>query len=483
MSALAGLAVAAGLPPWGWWPLTVLGIAVWFARLEGLGAGRRWLHSAVVGICWTAPATLWMLDFTPLGWPIAVLFFAALIGCAGLLTPPEGPWRRVCFPAALALAELIRWNWPFGGVPIATVAMAGVDAPFAVSARLFGPALLVAMMAVAGVGLSDLRRHRKHALAALAVIAAATLGGQLAGLPSERVGEIDAAVVQGGGPQNTRADVCENRGVFERHLAATAGIDRPVDLVVWPEDVVHPAPDGAVTPARCSEPLLSASEARSSLAAVAARIGAVTVSGWFEPTPDRSANRNYVTAVSPDGAVTARYDKVRLVPFGEFVPLRSFVERFSGELPARDVLAGSGPAVLDSEVATLGVVVSWEVFFDRRARDAIGNGGEVLLNPTNGSSYWLTIIQSQQIASSRLRAIETGRWVLQAAPTGFSAVIRPDGKVAERTGVSEQRVLYATVEMRSGLTPAVVLGAWPMLAGSLAVLAWAWASMARRRRR
>ena len=141
---------------------------------------------------------------------------------------------------------------------------------------------------------------------------------------------------------------------------------------------------------------------------------------------------------------------------------------------------GSDPAVLESPLGPLGVAISWEIFFDDRARDAIGNGGQVLLNPTNGSSYWLTIIQSQQVAASRLRALETGRWVLQAAPTGFSAVIDPGGEVLERSGVSEQRVLYATAELRSGRTPAVALGIWPMLAGSLAALVWGWASTTRR---
>ena len=125
-------------------------------------------------------------------------------------------------------------------------------------------------------------------------------------------------------------------------------------------------------------------------------------------------------------------------------------------------------------MGTLGISISWEVFFDHRARDAIGNGGQVLVNPTNGSSYWLTIVQSQQIASSRLRAVETGRFVLQAAPTGFSSIISPDGEVLDRTGVSEQRVLYGTIEMRTGRTTAVALGAWPMLAFSIGVLGFAW---------
>ena len=170
-----------------------------------------------------------------------------------------------------------------------------------------------------------------------------------------------------------------------------------------------------------------------------------------------------------------------LVPFGEFVPLRSLIERFSDELPGRDVRRGTSEAVLDTAVGPLGVSISWEVFFDHRARDAIGNGGQVLLNPTNGSSYWLTIVQSQQVASSRLRALETDRWVLQAAPTGFSAIVEPDGTVRERTGVSEQRVLYSTIELRTGRTLAVAWGGWPVLLWALAILLLAHRDLIRRR--
>ena len=104
----------------------------------------------------------------------------------------------------------------------------------------------------------------------------------------------------------------------------------------------------------------------------------------------------------------------------------------------------------------------------------------MLLNPTNGSSYWLTQVQSQQIACSRLRAIETGRWTLQAAPTGFSAIVTPDGDVVDRTGISERRVLHGTIGVREGLTWAVRVGDRPMLLLSLALIAVAWLVSRRR---
>jgi len=126
--------------------------------------------------------------------------------------------------------------------------------------------------------------------------------------------------------------------------------------------------------------------------------------------------------------------------------------------------------VLATHVGDLSISIAWEIFFDSRGPSAIRDGGEVLVNPTNGSSYWLTILQSQQIASSRLRAMETDRWVLQAAPTGFSAIIDPSGGVIERTEISEQRVLYATIERRQGLTLATRMGATPLLAIAVLVL-------------
>ena len=212
------------------------------------------------------------------------------------------------------------------------------------------------------------------------------------------------------------------------------------------------------------------------MAELARHLDTVLVAGFFKPSDDGEANLNYVVAYDRSGIRTDTYDKVQLVPFGEYVPLRSTAERFSDDLPGRDVRAGPSdePAAVDTPLGPMGVVISWEVFFEHRARSAIGDGGgRLLLNPTNGSSYWLTVVQSQQIASSRLRALETGRWVLQAAPTGFSAVVDPSGKVIERTGVSETRVIQTRVELRSGDTLAVKLGAWPVALAAMLTLSLA----------
>jgi apolipoprotein N-acyltransferase len=239
---------------------------------------------------------------------------------------------------------------------------------------------------------------------------------------------------------------------------------------VWPENTVDvegalvDAPEGA------------------ELSALARELDATLVVGATEGDEAADGFHNVAIAFDADGEVVSRHEKERRVPFGEFVPLRSLIEPLApAALPDRDAIVGTGPAVLDTPAGPLGVVISWEVFFPDRARDAIGNGGEILLNPTNGSSFTGTQVQGQQVSSSRLRAIETGRWVLQAAPTGFSAIVTPGGDVVERTGVSEQRVLHGTVERRTGRTWAVRFGDWLPLALGLAALDAGWAYELRRR--
>ena len=459
LAAFAGFLIAFSLPPWGWWPLTFIGFALWDYLLNDLTAKQRFSTGWAAGLIWLAMGELWMFDLTAAGYVLVFIVFGAGYGLVSSLSVGDG-WRIATFPAAIVLFEWFRWSYPFGGVPLATVPMTQVSSPLAEGLPFIGPTGLAAVTALAGVGLSRaIQRRVDQAALTFGVVTITVIASMLAP-GSNVIDTLDVAVVQGGGPQRTRADRCENQRVFDRHVEATNSITEPVDLIMWPENVVNPVPDTSLS-GGCDD-LFFMSEALTDVAQLAIDHDAVLVPGWFHRDgPD--ATVNYSTTVEPDGTTRDRYDKVRIVPFGEFVPLRSFIERFSNEVPRNDVRQGTGPAKLDSSVGRLGISISWEIFFDSRGRAAIRDGGEVLVNPTNGSSYWLTILQSQQIASSRLRAMENDRWVLQAAPTGFSAIVSPDGDVLDRTGVSEQRVLYATIERRDGLTLATRWGSEPML--------------------
>jgi apolipoprotein N-acyltransferase len=463
-----GLCVAAGaslclsIPPFGWWPLAFVGIAVWSHLLADMSPTARFRRSWLVALAWLAPAMVWMVDLTAPGYVIAAVVYAAYFGLAGLACPP-GRARWLALPGALILAEWARWVFPFGGVPLATLAMSQAAAPLAQSARLFGPLFVGLLVCVGGVALAAAaERAWKPAAIGAAVLVVSVLVALVAPR-GQAQGTFTVAVVQGGGPQRTRAATSDSLAVTRRHLEATQSITEPVDLIVWPENVV--SVDGPLDGSYEDQELRKAAQAA----------GVPIVVGFTEDL-DEYRFMNASVVYLPDGTRGDRYDKVRRVPFGEYVPLRSFIEKVAPNsgLPGRDAVPGTGPAVIDTPVGPMGIVISWEVFFDNRARDAIGNGGEALLNPTNGASYWLTQVQSQQVASSQLRAIETGRWVMQAAPTGFSAIVEPNGTVDQRTGLKEQAVLVQEVERRTGQTISTQVGRIPVLLVSLALVAAGW---------
>ncbi len=465
---LAGVCLAASVPPWGWWPLAFVGIALLDRLIAGQSWGRRFRRTWLVAACWLFPAMLWMWDLTKPGYVVAGALYATYFGVAAALCPP-GRARWIALPGAVLLAEVARWAFPFGGVPLGNLGLSQAAAPLGQTARLAGVYLVVVLVMVGGIALSA-AWERDWRVAGGIVAALVVLWGLALVAPrGHDIAPLRVALVQGGGPQRTRAANSDARAVFERHLQASEQIHTPVDLVLWPENVV--ALDGR----------LDGSREDKELSALARKLNTTLIAGITEDVNDRQF-LNAAVVYNPDGSRGERYDKVHRVPFGEYVPLRGLIEKLAGQgagLPHRDAVAGHGPSIVHTSVGTMGTVISWEVFFADQARDAINNGGEVLLNPTNGSSYWLTILQSQQVASSRLRAIETGRWALQAAPTGFSAVITPDGGLVDRTDVSEQRVIEATIQRREGNTWATTIGPWPMLVLSIASLILAWALQGR----
>jgi apolipoprotein N-acyltransferase len=321
---------------------------------------------------------------------------------------------------------------------------------------------IAAVTVAIGVGLAAAWR-RRLVPAAIALGAAVASVGLAAVAPrGHDLRPLRVAFVQGGGPQGTRAINTDMRQVFERHLDASAKVPAGMDLVLWPEDVVDT--DFAVQDAREG----------ADLEALARRLDAPLVVGTVEGVDDEHF-RNSSQALSAQGVWGDRYVKVQRVPFGEWVPFRSLIEKVAPDtLARRDATVSHESGLLRTDAGPLATVISWEVFFGHRARAGVRAGGQLLYNPTNGSTYTGTFVQTQQVASSRLRAIETGRWLVQVSPTGFSAFIEPDGTVHQRTGTREQAVRTHVVELRAGQTWYVRWGDAPVreLAAVLVVLGW-----------
>jgi len=485
--------VAMSLPPWGWWPLAFVGIALFETSLQPTETGRqRLMRGMVFGFGWLGPGMAWMWFLTAPGYVLATLLFALFHGLAAL-SAPRGPWRVIGRPAAHTLAEALRLCFPFGGVPLATLAIGQSGGPFLGVARVGGVLLLTWFTFQIGFALAGpspvvpaLARQRGvtakgewHGViafvAALAVWAVSPLADGTHAIAD--AAPLRVTVVQGGGPQGTHAVNTGHEAVFQRHLDATSTIaSGSADLVLWPENVID-------------VPTFEGSTELAAIAEQAARIGAPLAVGITEDAgDDRFINAQVV--VTPAGDVYDRYEKVRRVPFGEYMPMRRLLHAVGAptDLVPHDAIAGTGPAVLTlPSGTTMGVVISWEVFFGGRANDGVVHGGEFIINPTNGSSYTWTVLQTQQVASSRLRAVEQGRWVVQAAPTGFSAFVSPDGDVLQRTSVSQcsvsdaeagqpcaRAVVSQPIERRSGRTWYSLIGNLPWVLLMAAVFAAAW---------
>ena len=114
------------------------------------------------------------------------------------------------------------------------------------------------------------------------------------------------------------------------------------------------------------------------------------------------------------------------------------------------------------------------MFFSDRARAAVRAGAEILLVPTNASSYRTSQVPTQELSAARLRAIETGRVVVQSGPTGYSGVIDDRGRVVTRTTLGRQEIRERTVRLRHGLTPYARTGDAPEVALAIALTAGAW---------
>lgn len=442
---------ALAAPPRGWWPLLPLGTGLLALALAGRGVRRRLGLGAVAGVVLYGTTLPWLTDFSPPGYVVMVVLQATFLAGAAALAV-----RWWTLPAALVLLEAAQSRFPLGGFPLPGLVHSQPDGPFVLAAPLGGASLVTGLAAAAGIAAAALvlvRGVRRRVVAVLGVTAA-TLVPLAAGaaVSTTSAGTLDAAVVQGGGPRGTRAVFTDPADVTARHLAVLDTVTGSPDLVLLPEGVVVvDAPLGAAPVSRV-------------LGERARRLGSSLVVGVVEGEQD--GFRNAAVAYGPDGRLVDRYEKEHRVPFGEYIPARDLLNKLTDAtaLVPKDAIAGRGTARLQLPRTVAGVVISYEVFFPDRVREAVRGGGHLLLVPTNASSYVGDEVPATELAAARLRAREFGRAVLQAAPTGYSAVVLPDGQVRARSELGAPALLRERVPLRAGLTPYGRSGDAPVLA-------------------
>lgn len=482
--AACGVLVALSVPPFGFWPLAWLGFAGVAFMLPGSSLGRRAVIGAGFGLGQYVIGLAWVSEFSIAGC-VALMLLGGLFGLVSVLVVPSSRASTVAvgMPAAFVLTDWVRAHFPLGGLPLGGTSLGQSLSPLVPTVRLGGSLLLTAETALAGVVLAQLARtaiavrggipagaaNRRQegvgaAGATLAVAAAVAVALPLAGLFSPsgeggRNGPLRVALVQGGGERGTRAIHTDPQVVFDRHTAASAAIRPPVDLVVMPEGILQ------------TDQTFSETQDGQEIARLATSLHATVIVG-VEQDVGVTHYLNEVAAWSPEGTVVAVYVKNHLVPFGEYVPWRSFISRYFNvsDVPL-DAIAGHSSAFMKTPAAPLGVMISFEVFFDDRARSGVRSGGQVLVVPTNTASYRSSQVPAQELAAARLRAWETGRWLIQVSPTGYSAVVTPRGHVVARSSLGDEAVIESEVPRYDGRTVYVIAGdtPWVLAAGFLII--------------
>ena len=375
-------------------------------------------------------------------------------------------WGRLAF--AQTATTLTPWG-AIAGAPAVTFATALAGAVLA---------LLIIVLVVRGP------RWRAWAAASAAGLVLLAVAGLVIPRPTD--GEdgggparLTAAVIQGSVPNLGVSTTDDRQEVFRRHIAETVALGQAVadgtatqpDFVVWPENAVD------------FDPFADTAVAEAITAAATAVAAPVLVGAIIDAPGDPTMIANVGIAWDPVTGPGDLYAKRHPVPFGEYVPFRSLIAPLIGRLDrlSRDMMAGEQPGVLQVGDARIGNVICFEIAYDDVVHDAVVEGGRILVVQTNNATFAGLGQPEQQVAMSRLRAVEHGRAVLVAATSGISAVIAPDGSVMTEIPEGGAGALVVDVPLRDSLTIADRLGAVPeWLATAIAAAAVATALVRRR---
>jgi apolipoprotein N-acyltransferase len=397
-----------------------------------------------------------------------VLVLAGSVALAGGLVAGlarRGVSSPLLTAAVWTFVEALFGRWPLGGFAWCNLGITLHDVPAARALASLGGVLLVSFVIVAVNGfLLDAvvalreRRRRPLVLAAigLAGLLAFTVVADVARFVPTETGRLRFALLQGDDQELSLAGQNAQQ-LTPAHLALAGQLRGDFDLIVFPESAIDTDPEkDAALRGRLQQ---LAAEHRSAVLVNARTAGA---DGQV-----RNSNLLY----SPQGKLEGVYSKQHLVPFGEYVPWRGQLGGI-GELRQipYDFEAGRRTKLFPVAGRPIGSVICFESAFGPLVRDFVSDGAQAIVVSTSNRSYRRSGNSEQHLAQSQMRAAETGRPVLQAAVSGISAVIEPDGTVRDTTGLFERTTVEGTVATTTGETPYVRFGDWVVALCALGLL-------------
>ncbi|MGA4977813.1 apolipoprotein N-acyltransferase [Streptomyces cinereoruber] len=536
---LSGFVLYLSFPPRPLWWLAPPAFALlgWTLRGRRLRAGFGLGYLA--GLGFLLPLLVWTgEEVGPVPWLALAAVEALFVAAAGLgiAAVSRLPWWPFFAAGVWILAEGARARVPFGGFPWGKIAFGQADGLFLSLAAVGGTPLLGFAVALCGFGLYEAARlaRARRALgasggpatapgsstpdapdgtppatdaapprtgttagragtggapsrigavprgplvaAALAVLVPVT--GALAALPlvddSAEDGTATVAAIQGNVPRLGLDFNAQRRAVLDNHAARTRELAQAV------EEKHEPQPDFVLWPENSSDidPYANADAADVIDEAVRA-IGAPTVIGAVV-APETGKLRNTLIQWEPGRGPVATYDKRHVQPFGEYIPMRPLVRIFNSNVDrvSRDFGPGNKIGVFDLAGTKVGLATCYEAAFDWAVRDTVTHGAQLITVPSNNATFGRSEMTYQQLAMSRVRAVEHSRAVVVPVTSGVSAIIRPDGEVVAQTRMFTPDVLVEEVPLRSSQTPATRMGTLPeALLAALAAAGLGWSAL------
>ncbi|UYO98695.1 apolipoprotein N-acyltransferase [Microbacterium sp. M28] len=447
------------------WILAFPATALLLLALIGRRAGGALLVGLLHGLVFYLLLVSWTARYLgPIPW-LALAGLEALMTAVALIPITLAyRWMPRAFPGAfarlLALPAVVAALWvgrelvvgalPYGGFPWARLGMTQAASPLATLSSWLGLSGLSFVMVFVVAALIESVRMRlwRRPVRVLLPLAAVVLLFVVPAFPTSATGTLRVGAVQGNGPTGY-FDERPPYSIIDAQTDATRPLyGEDIDLLVWPEGSV----DG--------DPFQNANLARR-MTLVANRADAPLLANAATERDGEYFNTSMLWL--QDGTAEQAHDKRHPVPFGEYVPDRAFYNAIVPDLIGliqREYTPGTNPPVMDVDGVLVGLAICFDVIYDDVIREGLNDGAEVLILQTNNADFRGTDENLQQLAFARMRAIETGRSVVNISTVGTSQIMRADGSAVAFLDADEAGAMLEDVELRSGLTAGVVLGPW-----------------------
>ena len=405
------------------------------------------------------PTLYWILRFGTMAWVSLVLLCTSSALVFGLMAPAVCRRGRPVLQAAglAALWTVVDWvrtMWPLNGFSWGSLGLSQVGnratVRLATVAGVWGVTFVVVavnalLVEAVGGGGGARRRGGRVGLAALLIVAPILIPFSAPDGREVRVATIQVDVRRAASASGFAEDIGVARLNMAMHRRLTSD---PPDFAVWGE--------GALDPGAANDPA-TMSDVRNTIASV----GVPTLVGAVIDDPDGTEHTS-VLLFDGAGDQVGRYDKVHLVPFGEYIPWHRYLTWISAlqQIPVDRTPGGSVHSLVTGDLPPFGAPICFENSFPALTRAFVRAGAQFLVVTVNNASYGTTAASAQHLQMSQMRAVEDGQWVIDAAVSGISAFVDPTGRVVADVGLFEPAILRHTIRASDARTLYVRFGDW-----------------------